>query len=169
MNIGNNFKIHLLLSRPVAEEKAADEVYCTTCGELIKKEAEICPNCGVRNENSSKYSGSNPSNYNTSVSGNWWMGIGLSMAGQIILVSLVILDTNPIAGIAALITSIPLFLLMPVSIYMDAKYVRANSNWNPKIPVWIMLSLIAGLITGIAYLIVGIAYLIKRHGELGTP
>lgn len=28
--------------------KAADEVYCSSCGAIIKKEAEICPKCGVR-------------------------------------------------------------------------------------------------------------------------
>jgi hypothetical protein len=26
----------------------ADEAYCTSCGEVIKEEAEICPECGVR-------------------------------------------------------------------------------------------------------------------------
>lgn len=26
----------------------ADEQYCSSCGEIIKKEAEICPECGVR-------------------------------------------------------------------------------------------------------------------------
>jgi TM2 domain-containing membrane protein YozV len=25
-----------------------DEQYCSSCGEIIKKEAEICPECGVR-------------------------------------------------------------------------------------------------------------------------
>jgi len=30
--------------------KGPDEVYCRTCGEPIKKKAEICPECGVRNE-----------------------------------------------------------------------------------------------------------------------
>ena len=25
-----------------------DEQYCSSCGEVIKKEAEICPDCGVR-------------------------------------------------------------------------------------------------------------------------
>jgi TM2 domain-containing membrane protein YozV/predicted RNA-binding Zn-ribbon protein involved in translation (DUF1610 family) len=25
-----------------------DEKYCGTCGEIIRKEAEICPKCGVR-------------------------------------------------------------------------------------------------------------------------
>lgn len=29
-------------------ELGADEVYCTSCGEAIKKDAEICPDCGVR-------------------------------------------------------------------------------------------------------------------------
>ncbi len=30
------------------KELKADEVYCTSCGEVIKEEAEICPECGVR-------------------------------------------------------------------------------------------------------------------------
>jgi TM2 domain-containing membrane protein YozV len=29
-------------------EKAADEVFCSSCGAIIKREAEICPKCGVR-------------------------------------------------------------------------------------------------------------------------
>lgn len=29
-------------------ELGFDEAYCTSCGEVIKQEAEICPNCGVR-------------------------------------------------------------------------------------------------------------------------
>jgi hypothetical protein len=27
---------------------ASDECYCTSCGNVIKEETEICPNCGVR-------------------------------------------------------------------------------------------------------------------------
>lgn len=30
------------------ESLGVDEVYCTSCGEVIKEEAEICPHCGVR-------------------------------------------------------------------------------------------------------------------------
>lgn len=33
-----------------AQEMAADEVYCSSCGAVIKKEAEICPECGVRQQ-----------------------------------------------------------------------------------------------------------------------
>ncbi|GHU83828.1 hypothetical protein FACS189468_9290 [Spirochaetia bacterium] len=29
-------------------EKKADEVFCFSCGEIIKQEAEICPKCGIR-------------------------------------------------------------------------------------------------------------------------
>lgn len=29
-----------------------DEQYCSSCGEIIKKEAEICPHCGVRQQQS---------------------------------------------------------------------------------------------------------------------
>ena len=28
--------------------KQPDEVFCSSCGKIIKKEAEICPLCGVR-------------------------------------------------------------------------------------------------------------------------
>jgi TM2 domain-containing membrane protein YozV len=28
--------------------KAPDEAFCSSCGAVIKKEAEICPKCGVR-------------------------------------------------------------------------------------------------------------------------
>ena len=34
--------------------KSADENYCSSCGAIIKKEAEICPKCGVRQKEHSK-------------------------------------------------------------------------------------------------------------------
>ena len=34
-------------------KKEADEMFCKSCGAIIKKEAEICPKCGVRNKSSS--------------------------------------------------------------------------------------------------------------------
>jgi len=30
-------------------EKLADEMFCAACGGIIKRAAEICPKCGVRN------------------------------------------------------------------------------------------------------------------------
>lgn len=49
--------------RPVGSERgdenkpAPDEHYCSSCGEIIKKEAEICPHCGVRQKPASYNSG----------------------------------------------------------------------------------------------------------------
>jgi RNA polymerase subunit RPABC4/transcription elongation factor Spt4 len=42
--------------------KQVDEVFCHSCGAIIKKEAEICPKCGVRQ---------NPSGKSSDVSQNW--------------------------------------------------------------------------------------------------
>lgn len=33
---------------PSGDQPRPDEQYCTSCGAVIKKEAEICPECGVR-------------------------------------------------------------------------------------------------------------------------
>lgn len=30
--------------------KGADEIFCGSCGAIIKAEAEICPKCGVKNK-----------------------------------------------------------------------------------------------------------------------
>ena len=43
-------------------EKAPDEMFCSSCGAIIKKEAEICPKCGVRQ---------NPPGRSSDVSQNW--------------------------------------------------------------------------------------------------
>lgn len=37
-----------------ADGPGPNEQYCTSCGEIIKKEAEICPECGVRQQSASK-------------------------------------------------------------------------------------------------------------------
>lgn len=45
----------------MSESKAADEKFCSSCGDTIKKEAEICPECGVsQDDGSSSTSGAGP-------------------------------------------------------------------------------------------------------------
>jgi len=46
-------------SPPVAvpTNKAADESFCASCGQVIKKEAEICPKCGVRQKSAASATG----------------------------------------------------------------------------------------------------------------
>lgn len=38
-------------------ELAPDEVFCTSCGETIKEEAEVCPECGVAQNSGSDSEG----------------------------------------------------------------------------------------------------------------
>lgn len=35
-----------------SQTKAADEIFCSSCGEIIKEQAEICPECGVSQSSS---------------------------------------------------------------------------------------------------------------------
>jgi len=37
--------------------KGADETFCASCGAIIKKDAEICVKCGVRNKKDEKEEG----------------------------------------------------------------------------------------------------------------
>lgn len=68
--------------------KNIDEVYCSSCGKAIKKEAEICPFCGVRQ----KYNNIQLNNYSDK---NWltllllylflgWLGFHRFYAGKIV-------------------------------------------------------------------------------------
>jgi predicted RNA-binding Zn-ribbon protein involved in translation (DUF1610 family) len=57
------------------QRKEADECFCSSCGAVIKKEAEICPKCGVRQKKSSNSDASR--NYNTLV----WLSILLGEFG----------------------------------------------------------------------------------------
>lgn len=34
----------------ISQNVGPDEVFCTSCGEVIKEQAEICPECGVRQQ-----------------------------------------------------------------------------------------------------------------------
>lgn len=47
-----------MAKKQTLKEKKSDESFCRSCGEIIKKEAEICPKCGVR-QKSVSISGSN--------------------------------------------------------------------------------------------------------------
>ncbi|MDS0221329.1 NINE protein [Haloarcula sp. S1AR25-5A] len=42
------------------QTKGADEQFCSSCGEVIKSEAEICPECGVSQSSGSTGSDAGP-------------------------------------------------------------------------------------------------------------
>ncbi|NLV95514.1 MAG: TM2 domain-containing protein [Candidatus Riflebacteria bacterium] len=42
------------------QQKGLDEVFCGSCGAIIKREAEICPKCGVRQKSAPSASQKDP-------------------------------------------------------------------------------------------------------------
>lgn len=155
-------------------------MFCRSCGETIKKQAEICPNCGVRNEEGGSPSSENststasttsktpstthdPSNYETSVSDTWWYGVA---GGTFLWVSLFFLSgvagdsLGSVVGFIALVAWIGL----PLSAYFDMQYIRANAEWNPNTVLWIVL-----LSVWLINIVAGAVYLYRRHEVLDVP
>lgn len=157
-------------------EKGPDEIFCRSCGEAIKKEAEICPECGVRNKKASTNNSKqqevsqssvahDPSQYETTVSDSWWYGI---LGGGILWILVFagisfVPEGGPLSAFFGLLAIIA-WAIMPVAVYYDSKYVRANSKWNPSTAIWII-----GMFLWVVNIIAGIVYLYRRHETLGTP
>lgn len=157
------------------KEKGIDEVFCRSCGEAIKKEAEICPNCGVRNKenssSSSKGTATNtpstvhdPSQYETTVSSAWWYGI----AGGTVLWVLVLILSGTAAsdslGAFAGFLALAAWIGLPLAAYFDMQYIRANGKWNPNTIVWVIV-----LAVWLVNIVAGVVYLYRRHEVLGEP
>ncbi|MCK5022991.1 MAG: NINE protein [Candidatus Aenigmarchaeota archaeon] len=60
----------------VQKGKKSDESYCSSCGVIIKKEAEICPKCGVRQKGHHSFSGGEKSKVAAGLLGILLGGIG---------------------------------------------------------------------------------------------
>lgn len=145
-------------------------MFCRSCGEPIKKEAEICPHCGVRNNdvkasqstNSTTTTTHDPSQFDTTVSENWWYGVA---AGTVLWTLFIILsgslpDAGAVVGLILLIT----WVGMPLSAYFDMQYVRANSKWNPNSVLWVIL-----MVIWFVNIVAGAVYLYRRHEVLDVP
>ena len=156
------------------KKKAADEVFCTSCGDPVKKEAEICPNCGVPNEvgsgssSATKAAGQSttstsphdPSNYETTVSDTWWYGVGASVI--LWLIGFAMPEGTTVAGFFFLIA----WVLMPMSIYFDRQWLRATTSWEPNETAWVVLSVVP-----LINIVAGCVYLFRRHQaeQISTP
>lgn len=168
MSLHDTEKIGRLMASE--QSKAADEIFCRSCGEPIKEEAEICPHCGVRNErvdSSSSKRGSNPastahdpSKYETTVSDTWWYGV----AGGIFLWVIVLILTEISTGAFVGFLGLAAWIGLPAAAYFDMKYVRANGKWNPSTAIWIIL-----LAIWLVNIVAGAVYLYRRHEVLGEP
>lgn len=155
------------------KEKAVDEVFCRTCGEPIKEKAEICPECGVRNEEASSTSRGassgtpssthDPSLHETTVTDTWWYGV---VGGTILWVLVLILAGTVGEGLGAFAGFLVLvaWIGLPIAAYFDMEYIRANGEWNPNTVLWLVL-----LSIWLVNIFAGAVYLNRRHEVLGTP
>lgn len=143
--------------------KSDDEIFCASCGEVVKKAAEICPNCGVRNEIAgSTSSGFSSGPSETTVSDTWWYGV----AGAILLWLFFMVWTGadlPGDGGMGLLALIA-WIMLPLAAYFDIQYVRANSEWDPITFLWVIAMAI-----WLLNIVIGGIYLYRRHEVLGEP
>lgn len=155
----------------MSDQKGADEIYCRSCGESIKQKAEICPHCGVRNEESTGNEPSNsnrvtrqhdPSQYTTTVSENWYYGVGTSLG--LWTIAFALSSTTGVLSTVAGFAMLAAWALMPVAIYFDKQYLRANSQWNPSTLPWIAAALIP-----LVNIVASAVFLYRRHEVLGVP
>lgn len=170
----------------MTREKAHDEIFCRSCGAPIKKKAEICPECGVANEyeapaattppgsgddrprqsseqtaqsrrNRSPDRGSagahDPDDYTTTVDERWYYGVGAGVGLWILGFAL------PEGSAPAGFFFLTAWALMPLSVYFDREWVRATTNWDPNLALWVVLSVVP-----LVNVVAGCAYLIKRNG-----
>lgn len=153
-------------------EKGVDEIYCRSCGEIIKRAAEICPECGVKNKaapeqrsgTSSTARSHDPSQYQTNVSDSWYLGIAAGVALWIALFA--IGSVEPTGFLEAIFGLLALFAwaIMPIAVYYDSKYVRANGDWDPNTVAWVI-----AMAVWLVNIVAGAVYLYRRHEVLGEP
>lgn len=161
----------------MSRQKRHDEIYCRSCGEPIKKNAEICPDCGVSNDQgevqqsgqsrTSSHSGvssglfenilqsnpqrHDPADYSTSVSDTWHYLTGVSVILWIAGFGLP--TSGPFETVAGLVMIIA-WVLMPLSIYYDRQWLQATTQWRPNKKLWMLVSAIplVNIPGGIVYL-----------------
>lgn len=179
----------------MSREKGPDEIFCRSCGEPIKKKAEICPECGVANEYTESQQGGQGTRQETTSASRAHRGQETSSPVESVLSAPGSAEHDPsdyttttsdrwhygVAGGVALwilgfampegspvagVFFLVAWALLPASIYYDRQWLRATTNWNPQQAVWITLAVIP-----LVNIVAGVVYLIRRAdvSEVSSP
>lgn len=97
-----------------------------------------------------------PSGYETTVSDRWKYGVYCSY-GLLWAVPVSHSWLEWVPGVVYIPLFLAAWILLPVAVYFDTRYLRANSSWDPD-RVWIF----AFLIPAINY-VAGFLYLVRRY------
>lgn len=100
--------------------------------------------------------------YETTVSGTWWYAVAAGTALWLIVTVMSL--ALPQAAVGTGVLGLVGWVALPGGIYFDSKYVRAYSQWDPRLIGWLI-----GAIIPLLNLFVGAAYLYRRHEVLGEP
>jgi hypothetical protein len=153
----------------MTRKKELDEVFCRSCGEPIKKKAEICPECGVRREGghppgTSSTQPHDSSKYETTVSNSWYFGVILGTVGWAVFIIISSIAPGSEENTLVALVLISAWVILPISVYFDIQYVRANSKWDPETGLWII-----GGVVPLVNIVIAAVYLYRRHEVLGEP
>lgn len=99
-----------------------------------------------------------PSSFTTNTSEKWYYGVAVSVVLWVVGFGL-----PDAAGGAFFLMA---WVLMPVSIYYDQKWLRATTRWNPQLPLWVILSVIP-----LVNIVAGAVYLVRRYNvsQVSSP
>jgi hypothetical protein len=115
--------------------KNADEKFCRTCGEIIKKEAEICPKCGVRQKLISNYNNGKKKSNSSGGTLSWIFGVIFALSGFGHLIN------NPLVGVMYL--SISILLIPPIYKEIFIKRLKISLSNEVKIIIIIIILMIS--------------------------
>ena len=117
---------------------SSETKYCKDCGSEIARKAEICPECGVRQE-SVGLGGSGDEEidggeYWRKVKGAFGIGIASTFLGWMLVSAGLGGGSAGTAGLGMLIAlvGVILWLAWAYFIYKDASYVQQQAQWSPS-------------------------------------
>ena len=110
-----------------------------------------------------KYADGVPDGYNPAVSDNWYYGVvtGVLISGIGMGIGIPLTEIIPAMDSVFGFLMMIAWVILPISLYYDIQYVRANSNWNPVTGLWLI-----GSVLLVVNFVVGFIYLLRRRGQM---
>lgn len=123
------------------QTKSMDEIFCRSCGVPIKKEAEICPHCGVRNTYATPISNNVLKDY------NYGSLLPILYITGLILILISSFSSSTTLVILSNLVVMGIFIASIIAVYKDAKTLGAQNPvmwavgvfllWIIMLPVYI--------------------------------
>lgn len=123
---------------------------CGSCGRQIDESNNYCPECDADLREGEGGHKSLPM-----VSGSWYHGVWISMISLLLFTPLIyVVPETGLTSLVAVVGLLGASVLMPVSIYLDNKFVHAFSDRSPNVTLYFVGSLVplVNILVGAFYL-----------------